>query len=247
MEREDYIKEIEALRRPALEPVVLQADPEPLQIDLKRLAIIHVDMENAFATKGGFFDLMGWDLTECQKILGPIGKVNDAARAKGIKIIYIAHQFAKDLSDSGGPDSGHWHKDLPLTLYREHPEWQNQLLKEGTWGCQIVDELKPQEGDIVLPKSRYSSFYNTSLDFVLQTYNIKYLAFTGIATNICVESTIRDALFRGYFPILIKDCAAAAGPPFMQDAVIHNMTICFGWITTSEKIIKAMQAKKSGG
>jgi ureidoacrylate peracid hydrolase len=73
---------------------------------------------------------------------------------------------------------------------------------------------------------------------------MRYLAFTGIATNICVESTIRDALYRGYFPILIKDCAAAAGPEYMQDAVIHNLTICFGWITTSEDIIKAIKEYK---
>ena len=242
----DFVKEMPP-RTPALEPVLLEADPESLEIDLKRLAIIHVDMENAFASKGGFLDLMGWDLTECRKTLGPIKKVNDAARAKGIKVIYIAHQFAKDLSDTGGLDSGHWYKDLPLKLWREHPEWRDQLLEEGTWGCQIVDEIKPQEGDIVLPKTRYSSFYETNLDGILKTNNLKYLAITGIATNICVESTIRDAFFRGFFPILIKDCAAAAGPEFMQDAVIHNLTICFGWITTSEKIIKAIQTKKSGG
>lgn len=110
-------------------------------------------------------------------------------------------------------------------------------------GADFVDELTPEKGDIIVEKYRFSSFHGTRLDTVLKTHNIKFLAVTGIATNICVESTIRDALYLGYFPILISDAASAAGPEFMQDAVIHNLTICFGWITTSKKMIAAIEGK----
>ena len=103
------------------------------------------------------------------------------------------------------------------------------------------EQLKPRENDIVVEKQRYSAFYQTNLDAILKTYDIKYLIFTGLATNICVESSLRDAFYIGYFPILIPDACANAGPAYTQDAAIYNVTLCYGWVTTSENITKALE------
>ena len=107
----------------------------------------------------------------------------------------------------------------------------------------MVDELKPQLGDVVIGKSRYSGFRGTNLDVVLKTYNIKYLVFTGIATNVCVESTLRDGYFLDYWPILVSDGTNNAGPPITQQATLWNVEALFGWVTTSNDFIKAISAK----
>ena len=226
---------------PILEPVILEAEPEPLQIDLKRTAILVIDVQNAFASKGGFFDLQSQDISRIRKILGPIRKVNSSARAKGVKVIYIAHRYSPDFHDAGSQNSPNWYKNADFYLVREHPEWRDKFLIRGTWGAEIVEEVKPQQGDILVEKQRYSAFVGTNLDMILKAHNIKYLAFTGIATNVCVESTLRDAFFLEYFPILISDAVAAVGPPFMQEATEYTLKICFGWVATSGNIIKSMK------
>lgn len=129
-----------------------------------------------------------------------------------------------------------------MTTYREHPEWQDKLLTRGTWGAEIVEELKPQEDDIVIEKRRYSAFFGTNLDTILKTNSVKYLVLVGVATNICVEATIRDAYYHDYFSILVSDAAANSGPQFMQEATIFNVTRNYGWVATTENILKAMQS-----
>lgn len=224
----------------ALEPIMLQAEPEPLKIDRQRTAVIVIDMQNAFVSKGGMFDLWDIDVSKNQKVIEPIKRITSIARAKGFKVIHIAHQYSPDLHDSGGPSSPNWHKRM-LTSYHKHPEWRDKLQFRGTWGADIVDELKPQDGDILVSKPRYSAFFGTNLDTILKTYNVKYLVFIGVATNICVEASVRDAYYLEYFPILISDATANTGPSFTQEATIFNIKSCYGWVTTTENIVKVMQ------
>ncbi len=218
--------------------VLLQAEPEPLEIDLQRTAVIVIDMQNAFVSKNGRFDLLGRDIPELQKPIEPIKKISNAARAKGLKVIYVVHLLSPDLRESGGPNSPNWYKGL--TFYREHPEWRDRQIISGTWGAEVVEELKPQEGDILVVKPRYSAFFGTDLDTILKTYNIKYLAIVGVGTCICVETSVRDAFNLEYFPILISDAVASGGPTFLQEATIFNVKLCFGWVTNSQNIIKAI-------
>lgn len=226
---------------PALVPVRLLAEPEPLQIDRARTAVVVIDMQNAFASKGGIVDLLGHaDVTVSQKIIPRIKEITSAARAKGCKVIYVVQRWPADLHNTGGPDSPNWYHSM-LTSYREHPEWRDNTLVRGTWGAAVVDELKPQEGDIEVEKSKPSAFFETNLDTILKTYNIKYLLFTGTATNMCVEASLRDAYYRGYFAILASDAASNAGPPFTQEATIFNVKLVLGWVTTTENILKALR------
>jgi len=222
--------------------VQLQARPEPLEIDLCRTAVMIIDMQNGFVSKGGFFDLRGFDVSRNKKIIEPIKVLASTARSKGCKVIYVVTTHPHDMSDSGGPDSALWHKDFALKLKREHPEWEDKYTFRDTWGAEVIEELKPVEGDIIFEKMRMTAFFQTNLDTVLKTYNIKYLTCTGVATNACVEATLRDAYYLGYFPILVSDAAMNIGPDFTQDATIHNIEAYYGWVVTTEDCLRAMKA-----
>lgn len=224
----------------APEGVVLQAEPRPLEIDLQKTAVVVVDMQNTFLKKGGVLDLIGLDITAGERAVQQAVRVNDAARARGVRVIYIVHHYSPDLREAGSPNSGNWYVGGMVTL-REHPEWRDRFFIQGTWGAEIVDELKPRDGEIVVVKPRYSAFFGTDLDTILRTLEIKYLAFTGVDTAICVESAIRDASYLDYFPILVADATASAGPPFTQEATVFNVKRCFGWVTNTDNLIKAFK------
>lgn len=228
-----------------LSPFFLQAEPEPLEIDLRRTAIMVIDQQNSFIRKGGLFDLMGRDISKLPLIIDPIKRVVNAARTKGFKIIHISHINSGDLHDSGGPDGPYWYKPV-IKAYREHPEWRDKSHFTSRWGAETIEELAPQEGDIVVTKPRYSAFFGTRLDMILKTYGIKYLVCLGGATNICVGTTIRDAFNLDYFCILVSDAVINNGPEITQAAEIFNIKSCFGWVTNSENIIKAIEAKEVG-
>lgn len=223
--------------------VTIPAKPEPIAIDLTRTAVVIVDMQNAFATKGGMFDLVGQDISAAKGVIQTIKKTADAARAAGAKVVYLVYEYAADMSDSGGPGSPNWYKEFGLVAMNKNPQYKGKFLIKGSWDAAVVDELKPQPGDVVIGKSRYSGFRGTNLDVVLKTYNIKYLVFTGIATNVCVESTLRDGYFLDYWPILVSDSTNNAGPPITQQATLWNIEALFGWITTSNDFVKAISAK----
>jgi ureidoacrylate peracid hydrolase len=220
--------------------VTVQAEPEPLEIDLSRTAVIVVDMQNTFVRRGGIFDLAGFDVATIEKIIRPCRAIVRAAREKGIKVIYTQMGYRPDLSDSGAPDSPLWRKSRGLPLLRQRPELRDKLYIYGTWGADIIEELKPQPGDIVIQKPKHDGFIGTNLDIVLRTYNIKYLVFTGTATNICVESTLRHAFFLEYFPILVADAVAQLGPGTTQEATIFNVRTIFGWVTTWQNLLNAV-------
>ncbi|MFC2047455.1 isochorismatase family protein, partial [Chloroflexota bacterium] len=228
----------------ALEPFSVQAEPESVEIDLQRTAVVVIDMQNCFVSKGGMFDLWGWDISVCQKVIEPIKRITTAARAKGMKVVNVAHIYNHDLSDTGGKNSPNWYKDTSLPSHREHPEWGDKFYIDGTWGADIIDELKPQKGDLFVVKPRYSAFWQTNLHNLLQFYSVKYLIFMGVATNVCVEHSLRDAYNYEYFPILISDASGHVGPPFTQDATITNIQYVYGWVATTENILKAIEAKE---
>ncbi len=215
----------------------LEAKPEPVEVDLAKSAVVVVDMQNAFASKNGMLDIAGADLSGAPRVVGVIGQILAAARRSGMPVVYLQMGYQADLSDSGGPQSPNWHKELGIRLMNCRPELKGKLVTAGTWDFAIVDELAPQPGDIVIVKTRYSGFARTALDAELQARGVQYLFFTGIATNVCVESTLRDAFFLDYWPVLIADATMAAGPPSMQEATLFNIETYFGWTIPSEEFL----------
>lgn len=218
-------------RRP--DALTLPARPESFPLSPKETALIVVDMQNAYASPGGYVDIQGFDLAGAPAVIERIGRIADASRAMGIQVIFFQNGWDAEKSEAGTPDSPNWWKSNALKLMRAEPALDGTLITRGTWDYALVDELQPQPGDIVLSKPRYSGFYGTQLDQILRARRIRNLLFVGIATNVCVESTLRDAYFLEYFPILIHDAALQAGPPEIQAATVFNVEKFFGWVTST--------------
>jgi len=166
--------------------VTLPARPEPIRIDADETAIVVIDMQNAYASPGGYVDLAGFDIEGAAGTIGQIAKVLDTARSAGIPIIYLQNGWDEDYVEAGGEGSPNWHKSNALKTMRARPELQGRLLSRGGWDYDLVDALKPQPGDITLHKTRYSAFFNSQLDSTLRSRGIRNIVFVGIATNVCV-------------------------------------------------------------
>jgi ureidoacrylate peracid hydrolase len=222
------------------EGITIDAKPEPIRIDIRKTAVLVVDMQNAFVKEGGYAHMAGYDISKTEKITGPCQEVIRAGRDKGAKIIYFQMGCSPDLSDMGPDDSPGARKSKGRNLIKQRPDLKEKLYVYGGWGAEIIEELKPQQRDIVIRKQRYDAFIGTNLDIILRTFGLKYLLFIGTATNICVESTIRHAFFLDYFPILISDAVCQMGPPLLQEATILNVQSTFGWVAHSKSVLHAI-------
>ncbi|MDR8607968.1 amidohydrolase [Klebsiella pneumoniae] len=220
--------------------IPLPARPESLTFAPQQSALIVVDMQNAYASQGGYLDLAGFDVSATRPVIDNINTAVAAARAAGMLIIWFQNGWDDQYVEAGGPGSPNYHKSNALKTMRQRPELQGKLLAKGGWDYQLVDELTPQEGDIVLPKPRYSGFFNTPLDSILRSRGIRHLVFTGIATNVCVESTLRDGFFLEYFGIVLEDATHQAGPAFAQQAALFNIETFFGWVSDVESFCHAL-------
>src|SRR4029077_13085681 len=179
----------------------------------------------------------GADITDAPRIVTVIRSVLDSARRAAVPIVYLRMAYKPDLSDSGGPNSPNYHKELAMTLMCSRPGLKGKVLTEGTWDSEIVEELAPQPGDLVITKTRYSGFAGTPLDSQLRMRGIQFLFFAGIATNVCVESTLRDAYFHDYWPILLADAAMPAGSTSAHEATLFNVESFFGWTMNSKDLL----------
>lgn len=213
--------------------VTLPARPENLPIDPKATALLVVDMQNAYASPGGYLDLAGFDIESAAGVIEKIALLVETARQSGVTVVFFRNGWDPDYVEAGGPGSPNWWKSNALKTMRDNPDLQGKLLAKGTWDYALVDRLQPQAGDIVIEKPRYSAFYNTALDSVLRARGIRNLAFCGIATNVCVESTLRDGYHREFFGVLIEDATHQAGPPFLQEATVYNVEKFFGWVSNT--------------
>jgi ureidoacrylate peracid hydrolase len=218
----------------------LDTRPDPLQIDPARTAVVVVDMQNAFASPGGLLDLAGIDISGAGEVVRRISELLGAARAARVQVVYLQTGYNPDLSNGGGAASPNPRKETALCLMRARPELKGKLLVEGTWDFQIVEALTPHDSDIVVLKTRYSGFAGTQLDSMLRAREIRYLVFAGIATNVCVESTLRDAYFHEYWPLLVTDAALQAGPPEAHAASVFNVESFFGWTIGADALIEAL-------
>jgi ureidoacrylate peracid hydrolase len=231
------------LPRPEKSSVVtLSARPQALEIDLGRTAMIVVDMQNAYASKGGMLDLgTGIDESRIRPVIEAHRRLLPAARAAGVQVIYLQFGYKPDLSDAGGPQSPNIRKQMAIRMIRERPADRDKLIIEGTWGWQIIDEIRPEAGDLVVKKSRYSGFAGTTLENQLNGLDIRHLVFTGVATNVCVESTAREAYFREFWPILVEDAMDHTGPDFVRQATLYNFESKLGWVTRAEDLLQVLK------
>ncbi|CAN5267367.1 pyrimidine utilization protein B [soil metagenome] len=216
----------------AVDAVTLPARPEALRLDPKHTAVVVIDMQNAYASEGGYVDLAGFDISGAASVIGKIGTVLATARSAGVQVIYLQNGWDPNYVEAGGPGSPNWHKSNALKTMRSKPELSGQLLARGGWDYELVDALKPLPGDISLHKTRYSAFFNSQLDSTLRARGIRNIVFVGIATNVCVESTLRDGFHLEYFGVMLEDATHHLGPELMQQATVYNVEKFFGWVST---------------
>lgn len=233
--------------------IYIMAKPDSIAIEIERTAVIVVDMENDFGSKGGMFDRAGIDISMIQRAINPTANVLAAARKAGIKIIYLKMGYQKDLSDLGSEESPNRVRHLQFMHVGDTmtaPDGsKSRILIRDSWGTDIVPELKPETTDIIIYKTRFSGFYKTELDSILRKLNKQYLIITGCTTSICVESTVRDAMFRDYSSIVLEDCTAEPIgynlPRSNHDASLLAIQTLLGWVSSSNDFIKALE-KRSG-
>jgi ureidoacrylate peracid hydrolase len=234
--------------------VTISAAPEPIDIDLVRAAVIVVDMQNDFCSKGGMFDRAGVDISTVQKAIGPIQKVLGAARQAGVQVVYLKMGFRPDLSDLGESDSPNRARHLHFGVGEPglSPEGRDgRFLIRETWNTEVIAELRPEPGDLELYKTRFSGFYQTELDEILRSRGIRNLIFTGCTTSVCVDSTIRDAMFRDYRCVLLADCAAEPIGSEMarsnHESSLLVIQTLFGWVSRSDEFIRALEHGVAAG
>jgi ureidoacrylate peracid hydrolase len=224
------------------ERVTIPARPAAIDVDLRTTALMVVDMQNAYLSKGGYYDLFGLDISGAPELIKRVNAVIGASRGVGMPVVFFQNGFAADLHDAGGPDSPNWHKSNALRLMRERKELAGRLLTKGSWDYALAEDIKPEPRDLIVQKPRYSGFWGTNLDMLLRARGIRSLVFTGIASNVCVESTLRDAFFLEYFPILVDDASLQAGSRAVHEAVLYNVATFFGWVTTTDRYVTALSA-----
>lgn len=222
--------------------ISLPARPDPLELDPGRTALLVIDMQNDFGSPGGMFDRAGIDISGIRAAVAPTRRVLDACREVGIPVVYVAMQHPADLANAGPEGGPHLAKHRPLGV------GDGSTLVAGTWNTQIVDELAPLAGEAVVPKHRYSGFFETELDDLLRGLGVTHLLVTGCTTSICVESTVRDAMFRDYTCVVLEDCTAeplgAAAARTNHEASLLNIEVLFGWVASSGALLDALAASR---
>ena len=232
--------------------VSVEAKPARIVIDLAKAAVLVIDMQNDFGAAGGMFDLAGFDLSSIQDAVAPTVRVVAAARAAGIRIVYVNEALRSDLSDIAKVESPHQRMSQRMgfgNMITAPGGRTGRIRIEGTWNTENLPELVPQASDIVVTKRRWSGFYETDLDAKLRAHGVQYLIVTGCTTTVCVESTIRDAAFRDYACVLPADCTAqpAVGEPrsSTHEASLLMIARHFGWVTTSQDVLAALTSVRN--
>lgn len=190
-------------------------------------ALIVIDMQNGFCDPDGFMNKIGLDYTTSAEAIEPISRLLAAARGASVPIFFTRYSLNADYSDAG----------LLLELFPAIKDAGGMI--RGTWDADIVDALAPQDGEQVVDKTRYSAFYDTDLERQLRELGVDSLIVCGVTTNICVESTVRDAFFRDIRVIVPSDGTAAVTPE-LHEGALRDFEYGFGQVATVSELEEAL-------
>jgi biuret amidohydrolase len=218
------------------------ADPYPWPYDgsvaVDRVALVCIDWQTDFCGPGGYVDSMGYDIGQTRAGLPHTAKLLEHARGLGMTVIHTREGHHPDLSDL--PANKRWRSArIGAEIGSTGP--CGRILIKGEPGWEIVPEVSPESGEVIIDKPGKGAFYATSLDLVLRTKGITHLILTGITTDVCVHTTMREANDRGYECLILSDCTGATDAGNHQ-AALHMVTMqggVFGCVSTSEDVIAA--------
>jgi nicotinamidase-related amidase len=197
-------------------------------------ALLIIDMQNAFLHPNGHLVKLGENNKPYLAIVPNIARLADLARSLGIPVIYFRHAYRSGYIDGG---------IVVHELFPSDKESGGWL--DGTWDTEIFEPLKPKESDIVIKKNRYSGFFGTDLDQLLRNLGVNTLIITGIHSNVCCDSTARDAVFRDYRVYFVSDATAAADES-LHMATLRTIGKYFGRVLTTEELVKHLLNLKGG-
>lgn len=219
----------------------IRVEAKPFEFDFtnKDTALIIIDMQRDFCAPGGFGEALGNDITPTASIIPVVRKILDTARENDMLVIHTREGHRPDLSDLHPAKLRR-----SLAIGQEGP--MGRILVRGEYGHDIVDELKPIYGEIIIDKPGKGSFYKTDLELILQAKGIKKLICCGVTTHVCVHTTIREANDRGYECLMIEDGTATFDPADQEASIrmINQQNGIFGWTTTSDKLFEGFLGKK---
>jgi nicotinamidase-related amidase len=221
------------------EPIELPAEPSPFRLVAGKTALIVIDMQRDFLLSGGFGESLGNDVGQLLKVVPPLAELIAAARSAGVMVIHTREGHRADLSDCP-----------PAKLNRGAPSKRigdpgkyGRILIRGEYGHDIVDELAPVAGEVVIDKPGKGAFYATELQDILVDAGITQLLVTGVTTEVCVHTTTREANDRGYECLVVSDCVGSYFPDFQRIGLemIKAQGGIFGWVADSAVVIPALQ------
>ncbi len=213
----------------------IKAQPFEFTFNPDRTAVMIIDMQRDFCARGGFGESLGNDVTPTAAIIPTVRTVLDAARDRGMFVIHTREGHRPDMSD------------VPKAKKRRSPAIgeegpMGRILIRGEYGHDIVDELQPRDGEIVLDKPGKGAFYETDLELILRNRGIDSLIVMGVTTHVCVHTTIREANDRGYECLMVEDGTATFDPRDQEASIrmINQQGGIFGWTATSNEVLKGL-------
>ena len=217
---------------------IITAEPYDFLFEPEHAGLIIIDMQRDFVDPGGFGEALGNDVSLLRKVIGPVGQVLAAARRAGLLVIHTREGHRPDLTDL--PPSKKARGRLKNGIGDAGP--MGRILVRGEYGHDIIDELTPRPGEPVVDKPGKGAFYATDLEGILRNHDIRQLIVCGVTTEVCVNTTVREANDRGYDCLVLADCVASYFPEFQRVALemIKAQGGIFGWVGESAGLIATL-------
>jgi biuret amidohydrolase len=216
----------------------VQAEPYPFEFDPRTCAVVVIDMQRDFVDPGGFGEALGNDVALLRRTITPIRALLAAARKRGMLVIHTREGHRPDLADL--PHAKLVRGGFATKIGDQGP--MGRILVRGERGHDIIPELAPVPGEVVIDKPGKGAFYATDLGAILPLRGIRQLAVCGVTTEVCVSTTVREANDRGYDCLVLEDCVGSYFPEFHAAALkmITAQGGIFGWVSNSRHLVEAL-------